>query len=425
MVRGLVTALAAVAALVMSAGPALAAGGAPDSTFSGNGKVFTSLYGDAGGSAIAVQADAKIVVAGWVHHPNEDFSRGVITRFNANGTLDRSFGRDGKVTTGEFTGGSEFSAVAVQADAKIVAAGSAGGRNSMFLLARYTPSGRLDASFGHGRNGYVLTSFGPGGGSAKAVALQPDGRIVAAGSNDRRRAAMARYNPDGTLDKSFSGDGKTTTNQMLINAIALQSDGKILAAGTVNPSTSAAFSVLRYNPTGTIDTSFGRDGIATAKFPRGGQAFGIAIGANGKIVTTGYTEPWATLPAFALARFSSNGKPDASFGPNGTVTTRFPAVGDQDFAYSVAIQSNGKIVAAGGTYPTEAAGSSRAIRFALARYNVNGSLDPSFGSHGVVQTTFMKWGGWAQSVAIQADGRIVAAGSWGFEQGLALARYLG
>ena len=197
---------------------------------------FSAKYDAATG--VAIQADGKIVLVGTAgSEPDTKFA---LARYNSDGTLDASFGVNGKVMT-DFTSGSDFAkGVAIQADGKIVAAGTAGSgpdKHPVFALARYNSDGTLDATFGV--NGKVMTDYTPRGDGANGVAIQADGKIVAAGvagiSSGHPRFALARYNSDGTLDASFGVDGKVRT---YVNAqgsaatgVAIQADGRIVAAG--------------------------------------------------------------------------------------------------------------------------------------------------------------------------------------------------
>src|SRR6266540_2032037 len=316
----------------------------------------------------------------------------------SSGTLDVSFGTGGKVTT-DFGGPDLARAIAVQPDGKIVAAGVAfitGGGD--FALARYNRDGTLDASFGTG--GTVTTDFVAGSlDQAFSVAVQPDGKIVAVGLaviNGFSDFALARYNRDGTLDASFGADGRVTTDFAGASqafSVAVQEDGKIVAAGQVSLGGDVDFALARYNRDGTLDASFGVGGRVTTDFGRSSDAaLSLALQPNGKIVAAGTTLISGGFD-FALARYNGDGTLDASFGTLGTVTTDFAGAGD--VAFSVALQPNGKIVAAGRAFI------SGGFDFALARYTSDGWLDASFGTGGTVTTDFAGAGDQAFSVAVQ------------------------
>jgi uncharacterized delta-60 repeat protein len=284
------------------------------------------------------------------------------------GSLDRAFGVGGTVTTDFAGAGDVAAAVAVQADGKLVAAGWANTAgpfsfNQDFALARYNSNGTLDTTFGTG--GKVTTDFGTVQDEAFALAVQPDGKLVAAGAaGGPGDFALARYNPDGTLDTSFGTGGKVTTDFGgfdQVAAVAVQADGKLVAAGTTEGS-SAVFALARYNPDGTLDTSFGTGGKVTTDFARPGGSFDQANGLvlqGSKLVAAGTAGP---LPGFvfALARYRADGTLDPSFGSHGTVTTDFG--GGTNEANALALQPDGKPVAAG------FASTQTGEDFALARY---------------------------------------------------------
>jgi uncharacterized delta-60 repeat protein len=239
---------------------------------------------------------------------------------------------------------------------------------------------------------------------AEAVAIQSDGRIVAAGWGDRGFATtfgLARYQPNGSLDTSFGRRGIVTTpigKDAQAKAGALQPDGKIVVAGHGGGYFSSRdFAVARYLPTGALDASFGKGGtVRTAFGSAGSEATAVAIQTNGKIVAAGYTQA-GTKYKFALARYLRSGALDTTFGSGGLVTTNFGSSG----IAGVAIQTDGKIVAVG----------SSSGKFALARYNSDGSLDTGFGLGGKVTTSILGKDSAANAVALQPNGKIVVAGS--------------
>jgi uncharacterized delta-60 repeat protein len=321
------------------------------------------------------------------------------------GDLDPTFGVGGKVLTDISGDNDEGYDVALQSDGKIVVAGLSpiiGAGFVQFAVTRYLPDGSLDPGFGNG--GVVLTSFGSVNALAQAVAVQPDGAIITSGytitDNGDSNSALARYLPDGTLDTTFSGDGKLTLNVGLgaVGDIVLQPDGKIVAVGGV--------ALARLNTDGTLDTTFGAGGLVQVDFD---QLAGV-LQSDGKIVTAGsltVVDPFQRL--FALARFLPDGSLDTTFGTAGRVNTD---VGEQGGITAVTLQPDGRIVAAGTNL-------SPGANFALARYLPDGTLDATFGGDGLVTTDFgIGIVSQAFGVAVQADGKIVAAGVGG------LARYL-
>jgi uncharacterized delta-60 repeat protein len=425
--RHRIHAVQALGAVVLAAAlptAAVAAAGDLDATFGSGGKVATDLSGfNDRASAIAVQPDGKIVVAGTtnVFAPASAF---LVTRYNADGSLDQGFGIGGKATAVD---GGNASALAVQADGKIVVAGSAHGD---FALARFTTSGALDAGFGAG--GQVTTDFFGRNDSAAAVAIDGNGRIVVAGiarASDLPDFALARYNSDGSLDVTFGTGGTVTTDYFGRNdgaaAVAVDGSGKIVAAGFAfsGPFPSVEFALARYNPDGSRDATFGTDGRVTTDFGAWESARALAIEPDGKIVLAGASAVFQPPPGgfddFALARYNADGNLDATFGAGGKVTTRFPGAFAE--GAGLAIQPNGKLIVVG------SAAAAGVIDFALARYDAAGNLDPGFGTGGQLTTDFAGGADFGQAVALQADGAIVVAGGAfvSSSEDFAVARYLG
>jgi uncharacterized delta-60 repeat protein len=384
-----------------------------DSTFDFDGRVTTDFADGAdSGHGVAIQADGKTVVAGSSDRGDHDCDFAV-ARCNTDGSLDTSFDGDGKLTT-DFGPSSFGYSVAIQPDGKIIVAGDTWDYD--FAVARYNTNGSLDASFSG--DGKLTTDFGSAYATydeAYSVAIQADGKIVVAGSSHNADYdydfAVARYNTDGSLDTTFDGDGKLTTDFVspfdVAKSIAIQADGKIVVAGGSN----GDFAVARYNTVGSLDTSFSGDGKLTNDFGSGScHAYSVAIQANGKIVVAGVSGS-----DFAVSRYNTDGSLDTSFDADGKLTTDFDA--SYDGAYSVAIQADGKIVVAGDS------GYGSNYDFAVARYRTDGSLDPSFSGDGTVTTDIGPDGDYGNGVAIQADGKIVVAGSNNYD--FAVARYEG
>jgi uncharacterized delta-60 repeat protein len=430
--RSVVTIAGALLLALGVASPALAAGGDLDTSFGVGGKVetnFTPRFD--GASSVAAQPDGKLVAAGTADRdgPNPRFA---LARYTTDGSLDPTFGGDGMVTTDFTRKGDGAFAVAVQPNGKIVAAGLAGFSPTDFdteiAIARYKVDGTLDAGFGG--DGRVTTDLTRTFDDANAIALQPDGKIVVAGYADgagaHLRFGVARYRLNGTLDRTFGSDGTIITSirrGAAAYGVAVQADGKIVVSGeSLAGRANTMFTLVRYDADGTLDASFGGDGKVTTDFTPGADANNaIAIQADGKIVASGSA---GSRSRFALARYDPNGTLDATFGGDGKVTTAFSRQGDRA-EEGLGIQADGKIVAAG-----VARGSGPNPTFALARYNVNGTLDPTFGGDGRVRTDISRRSDDAIGLVIQGDGSIVAAGVAG-ERGegggdarFALARYL-
>ncbi|HSA59291.1 MAG TPA: hypothetical protein VLJ37_06355 [bacterium] len=406
-----------------------AAPGDLDTSFSGDGLVTLDVSaGDDIPEDVVLQGDGKIVTAGY---QSGDF---LVIRFNPDGSLDTDFGTGGKVAT-DFGGNDSAQEIALQVDGKIVVAGAT---DVGFALARYHTDGSLDSGFGTG--GKVTTPSPDLGSFAYAMAIQSDGKIVVVGQETvsftdppKDDFVLARYQTDGSLDTSFGTDGIVITDiggdYDQAYAVAVQSDGKIVVTGAGN--NSSTFATARYNSNGTLDISFGTGGLVTTDF--GGAGAGAAdlkIQADGKIVVAGYTNGGSDTD-FALVRYNTNGSLDAAFGTGGKIITDISDGGAGDNINSIDLQEDGKIVAGGGA-ATDLLGFSQ--DFCVARYNVDGTLDTSFGGGaGFVTTDFQVGEGTddirAGIAGIQANGKIIAAGTFwdatAMDINYAIAKYLG
>lgn len=314
----------------------------------------------------------------------------------AEGDLDPGFGTGGTLTT-SFPVGSYANAVAIQPDGKIVAVGAAAGPSltGEFAVARYGTDGTLDAAFSE--DGMLTTPIAGGGDEARSVAIQPNGRIVVAGIDSRRRFAVVRYLADGSLDPSFDDDGIVRTNitrgDDLAYDLAIQSDGKIVVVGSAGPG-APRFAIVRYRPGGGLDRTFGDHGMVVAD--RGwSTARSVVLQPDGRIVVAGYGG------GIRLERFRPSGRRDRSFGGDGVVD----GVGGMIFPLAVALQDDGRIVVAGAWDIFEVG---------LARFTTDGALDPTFGVGGLVHHAWSTGDEQAiDALVIQDDGRIVAVGSSG------------
>jgi uncharacterized delta-60 repeat protein len=294
---------------------------------------------------MALQNDGKIVVAGRSFNgSNDDFA---VVRYNVDGTLDTGFGTGGKVTT-NFAGGSSDTglSVAVQNDGRILVAGYSDAR---IALARYNADGTLDPNFNG--MGKVTTDIGSGPDITFSVVVQNDGKIVAAGFSDNGNwdFAIVRYNANGSLDTSFNGTGKVRTpigsGTDYGNDVALQDDGKIIVAGWSSNGSNDDFAVVRYNPNGSLDTTFGGTGKVTTNFGNANDTgYSVEVQDDGKILVAGLSETPDNAD-FALVRYNTNGSVDMGFGTGGKVITNLGS--SRDYGSSVALQGDGKIVVAG------------------------------------------------------------------------------
>jgi uncharacterized delta-60 repeat protein len=393
-----------------------AAPGDLDPTFGNGGIVITRGFNGNNPNylshalAMAIQPDGKIVVVGEGNDGPFTFVAWdfAVVRYNTDGSLDSSFGSNGRVVTHLSDNYDGAMAVAIQPDGKIVVAGRCDRTDSNSAVVRYNPNGSLDASFNS--TGLVITS----GIVVSSVAIQADGKIVVAGSSGNGNFAIVRYNADGSLDTSFNGSGRGTTPVGGgANSVAIQADGKIIAVGQ-SRNGSSAFVLVRYNADGSLDTSFnGTGNVITSVGNAGGGASDLAIQTDGKIVVAGYslaTSDWRTAD-FAVVRYNPDGSLDTSFGGTGKILN--PDSDSGDYASSVAIQPNGKIVVAGDSSSIGSDFSVEGSDFALVRLNPNGSLDTSFNGTGTVITSVGNAWDHASSVAMQPDGKIVVAGDSG------------
>ena len=412
-VAGLATCLLGLGSAWAPAAFADAAPGDLDASFGGDGRVLTDFGASDVANAVAVQPDGMIVAAGAIGGPGgSDFA---LARYSPDGSLDPGFSDDGRVNTRVGVKDSA-NAVAIQGDGKIVAAGETAAGDGRFALVRYNPNGSLDPSFGG--DGKVVTDIGGGDDGANAVAIQPDGKIVAAGNTafGGGNFGVARYHPDGSLDPSFEGNGKLEIGlggEETAHAVAIQADGRIVVAGSTDIG-DGGFALVRLDPDGSPDPTFDGDGLVYTDRNDDTGARAVAIQADGRIVAAGAQDLGDS--DFALTRYMPDGSLDPSFDGNGSLATDF--AGGEEIARAIAIQADGRIVAAGERAPGNA-------DFALARYTPDGSLDSSFGGDGRVLTEFGEFD-FATSAAIQPDGRIVAAGgrtAMGGGGEFALARY--
>ena len=407
-----------IAALTLPA-VAWGAAGDLDPSFSGDGIVTSSnAYQGGGGGPVAIDSHGHIVVS----------SETSIERYRPNGTPDASFSGDGRIQTNFIV-----QSIAVDSRDRIVAAGYAQNpadpkHNQVFAVGRFRINGTPDPSFSG--DGLALTPIGGGGDDqASAVAVDGQGRIVAAGHSYKHPAgtffALARYMPNGNPDISFSGDGQLQTEFPNVqNAfgqdVALDSRGRIVVAGR----TDDRFAVARYGPHGGLDPSFSGDGMLTTAMAANASAGEtVAVDDSDRILVGGlasFTDP--SKYECALARYRPNGALDPSFSGDGKAFTSFGR--DRSNDTGLAIDDQGRIVAAGWTFDEDNSHSA----FALARYTPGGALDPTFSGDGRVTTKVGPFS-FGNGVALDANGKIVVAGYASAanlsDPRITIARYLG
>jgi uncharacterized delta-60 repeat protein len=377
-----------------------------DTSFGVGGRVSTPGGGDA--RAVVIRPDGGIIVVG-----RRDVGVNAHTQFgaagyDAAGNLDPNFGTGGIATTP--IGGTNDGAfdAADDRDGGFVAVGrtdAAGLINTDFAVARYTADGKPNPAFPAG--GFVTTDVAGRGDGANAVAVQSDGKIVAAGFAQTSPIdfdfALARYNPDGTLDHSFGGDGIVTTDlgneNEAANAVAIQPDGKIVAVGDSGENVALA----RYLPGGGLDPTFGGAGTVVSDLGFDDVANGVAIASGGTILIAGTRlGPHVNLDPY-VASYGPNGRLNVGFGDFGIADTDLS--GGDDFGDDLVLDPQGDIVVVGSaTSPT-------VTDMALVRYRPDGALDTS------LTTDFHGFGDFGHDLAIDPQGRIVAAGTTGSSSG--------
>jgi len=330
-----------------------------------------------------------------------------LVRYNGDGSLDASFGNGGIVTDIVTTGDDDVFAGALQSDGKILAAGYAGGETYM-AVARFNPDGTLDATFGSGGNVLMnLATHQKLPSAAWTLALQSDGKILLGGEPSK----VVRLNSNGSMDTTFGNQGSVS---LAVRALTTQR----VTSGTVTEERILAAkggTVTRLTSSGSVDASFGPNLNGTVSADVCGSALSIAVDAANNIVVAGVD---GSPLNFGLARYTPNGIPDSTFGDpvpgsaQRTGRTRVSFFGNNDRVYGLAIQGDGKLLVSGNAEGPNIS-TTYYIYFALARFNPDGSLDTSFGIGGLVATAAPTPSGNAigTGVALQPDGKIVMAGN--------------
>ena len=364
--------------------------------------ILTYSFNDSTSYAVGVtsQSDGKIVLAGYGFNGTDlDFA---MVRFFPDGTPDNTFGDNGKVLT-DFHNDDLCSSMLVQPDGKIVLVGSTNSYNS-WAIARYTKDGQPDMTFsGDGKDtaGYGISSdYGPD------AVLLPNGKIVIAGvdyHNGKYYCSLVMYNSDGTLDDSFHPDNDTLNAE--INAVTLSKNGNLLTTGYIsNPDTYQDFVVGSYTQEGLPDGNFSFDGKASTNISVTDVSCDIGLQSDGKIVCAGYVYNVATFHT-CLVRYNTDGSLDESFGDNGTVLM-FPDNSQLEESINLLIQPDDKIICSG--YNLDPVIMER-NDMQVIRFNSDGSLDSTFGDHGVVRfsknTSFN-----GRGMCLQHDGKLLVSG---------------
>jgi uncharacterized delta-60 repeat protein len=371
---------------------------------------------------VVVQPDGKIVVGGeaWPSG-NPSFT---LARFNPDGSLDTGYGDGGTVITTliEEYDYSGIRALALQPDGMLLAAGPARHpetRRPAFGVVRYTADGQLDTSFGDGGIAITQVTIDPGYSiedQAEAMALAPDGTILVVGSVGTFPTdfGLVRFLPNGELDESFGDGGRVITDfgyEDRAHALAIQPDGKILVAGHGALSGESLedynFALARYNTDGSLDTSFGDGGIVTTDLSEfQDEAHAIALAPDGKIVLGGLavngargcggTACW--VYGMGMAQYNVDGSLDTAFGTGGKIVVE----GHWGAGYDLLRLADGTLALGGYVGETD---------FGLALFDASGKPLPGFGDDGILRTAFGLYKDRINALALQPDGRIVAAGS--------------
>jgi uncharacterized delta-60 repeat protein len=394
--------------------------GSLDATFGTNGKVITAVTTlNDKSKDLLVQPDGKIIVGGEVSNVLGDTSYIELVRYNTNGSVDNSFGINGKVFTGFNNVNCSLKALALQPDGKIVAVGYTldkaivANTKTDFAIVRYNPNGSLDTSFdGDGR---VTTDFNSDVDIAYALAIQTDGKIVVVGDSKQGRqmqSVMARYNPNGALDVTFNGNGKILTSLFRddgyqIYTVTVLSDNNILL-GKRTFSDSGQYQLVA-----TDMLKYSSAGILDISFGNvGGRLNEVSqfpihkVLSNGKILIASYIFNPIDGSSIQLLRYNANGRKDSTYGNQGIIITRY-----KNPAVSVTdfIEQKDGRIAVLARFSTFVSG--QPDSFGLVRYNYDGSLDNTFGTLGNAHFPRTFNGEQYNKLTIQSDGKLVACGT--------------
>ena len=352
-----------------------------------------------------------------------------IARFNSDGTIDNTFLDNGSKSYSPVTSSfSTYTSIKIQNDNKIVLGGYVyfSGQKSSFVISRADSNGNPDPNFGN--DGYTITSMDSSV-AIQSLAIQNDDKIIAIGnsfSEGEVHFVLTRYNTDGNLDNTFGINGIVITpsltgyKQDYSTSILIQNNSKIIAAGNASNSNENKFALVRYKIDGSIDSSFGNSGIVLTPFANPNTYLNsAALQSDGKIVAAGYVQK-STEYDFVVVRYNADGDLDDTFGSNGVSFLETPNFYDE--CNSIVIQDDGKIILAGESI----SGSTNIQNVKLVRLNTDGSIDNTFGTGGIKQTTI--GGSYAEtsSVLMQSDGKIVVAGNvsnLNYYSALTLIRY--
>jgi uncharacterized delta-60 repeat protein len=393
-----------------------------DGTFGIGGKKIESMVaGDDIIISTKLQSNGKIVVAGSLtYSPNGNI---ILSRFNIDGSLDNSFGINGKILTSLINEVPFNSSLKIQSDDKILITASLFNSSSNFDFAtsRYNSNGSIDTSFGI--NGTVTTDLGNlTSDFANAIEIQSDNKIVVSGTtmiNFQSDFAVVRYLPNGILDTTFGNNGTFTCNIGSFNTtptsnessrcIKFSSDGKIYIGGSTNAqeilSDAYNFAIIRLNNNGSLDNSFGVGGKVITDFSRNENFFKLDLTNDNKLIVSGssqtYQQQQPASNKTAIAKYQENGDLDISFGINGKLLLDVDGI-----IYDFIIQPDNKILGCGYIF-----NNSTILDFLLIKLKSDGGIDTDFNSIGYIRTDFNMDLDGANSLVIQTDGKIICGGA--------------
>ena len=385
-----------------------------DTTFGIDGKVVTGFgTNNNTANATAFQTDGKFIVGGTYvsNRGDNDFA---LARYNSDGTLDTTFGSEGKVNTNFGNNNYNYiNSIYVVPDGKIMVIGTSGmvSLAPKLVVVRYLTNGTIDASFG--TSGKVISTLIPYSPYGNKLVFQPDGKFLITSckqynSDPNYYFGIERYSPDGVLDITFGTDGQAVSSfgngQSIPASLALQPDGKILVAGRYQPTNARQLALMRFTAEGSIDTSFDGDGKVVTNFGNGSvsEAIEVSVNSNGKISVTGIIH--TTPRNFGLVQYNSNGSLDTSFDGDGKATIAFQS--NFETINSVTRQSDGKFLVVIKSDDFALTTSD----FIVRRYNSDISLDTSFGVNGQTSAAFTTGMNESQAAGIASDGKIVVVG---------------
>jgi uncharacterized delta-60 repeat protein len=390
-----ITALACYAAALPAGASAATSSGTPASTFGTAGDATVAVGSWAAAAADVVQPNGQIVTAGETDLNGTDEI--LVTRMNADGSRDSTFGTGGIVTVNinGSAGVDSGAGLVLQSNGDIVVAGTGSdGKQDDFAAVRLLPSGAVDPSFG--KNGVVTVPIGSYS-IANAVLVQPNGDIVLGGDallSGHSEFAVARLLPNGAVDTHFGTNGYTTFSPAASAwGMVLQSNGDIVLGGQeAYGSNAQQFMATRVTSTGAVDTSFGSKGIVSVPIGATAIGMGIAIQSNGQLLLTG--SAYTNTSIAAVVRLNTNGAVDRTFGSAGVAS-----VTDWYGVNAITLDPSGRILLGG-------------VGSSVVRFNANGSVDNTFGTGGLAMLPFGSNGGAANGIAVDpATGQILLGGT--------------